>query len=162
MGRQGFVAIVAVAFLGVALVAGASLAMTGKPSGDVKPGSDRHRCFDPTFVRGFQTPNDNTVIIESDDNQAYELTMSGACFGLSDSFAIGIRSRTGMHEVCDPFDADILFHDNTMGERRECRVTGIRHLMGDEAAKYITPPKSKSSSSAAGSSTANSSTSSAQ
>ena len=140
-------AIAAIACLAIAAVGGASLAMTGKPSGDVKPGTDRYRCFDPTFVRGFQTPNDNTVIIESDDNQAYELTMSGACFGLSDSFAIGIRSRTGMNEVCDPFDADILFRDNTMGERRECRVMSIRHLTGDEAASHITPVESSSSAS---------------
>lgn len=142
MGKPGFVAIAAIAVLSVAAVGGASLAMTGKPSGDVKPGTDRYRCFDPTFTRGFQTPDDHTIIVESDDNQAYQLNMAGPCFGLDDSFAIGIRSRSGMHEVCDPFDADIVFHDHTMGERRECRVMSIRHLTGDEAAKYVTPPKS--------------------
>lgn len=151
MGKPGFLAIAAVAVLSIAAVGGASLAMTGKPSGDVKPGTDRYRCFDPTFTRGFQTPDDHTIIVESDSNQAYELSMAGPCFGLDSSFAIGIRSRTGMHEVCDPFDADIVFHDNTMGERRECRVMSIRHLTGDEAAKYITPPKSAHSSSASSS-----------
>ena len=142
MGKPGFVAIAAVAALSIAAVGGASVAMTGKPSGDVKPGADRYRCFDPTFTRGFQTPDDHTIIVESDDNQAYQLDMAGPCFGLDNSFAIGIRSRTGMHEVCDPFDADIVFRDSGFGERRECRVMSIRHLTGDEAAKYITPPKS--------------------
>ncbi len=147
MNRQGIAAIAGVAMLGVILVSGASLAMTSKPGSDIKPGADRYRCFNPTFVRGFQTPNDSTLIIESDDNQAYELTMAGPCFGLQDSFAIGIRSRTGMSQVCDAFDADIVFRDHTLDQRRECHVSGIRHLTGDEAAKYITPPKSASSSS---------------
>ncbi len=157
MGKPGFAVVAAVAVLCVAAVGGASLAMTGKPSSDVKPGTDRYRCFDPTFTRGFQTPDDHTIIVESDDNQAYELSMAGPCFGLDNSFAIGIRSRTGMHEVCDPFDADIVFHDNGFGERRECRVMSIRHLTGDEAAKYITPPKSAAHSSSASGSASSSS-----
>jgi len=149
MKTQGFAAIAAVTAIGIALVSGASLAMTSKPGGDVKPGTDRYRCFNPTFMRGFQTPSDSKLIVESDDNQAYELTMAGPCFGLQDSFAIGIRSRTGMSEVCDAFDADIVFRDHTMEQRRECHVAAIRHLTGDEAAPYVTPSKSASSSSSA-------------
>ncbi len=152
MKKQAIATIVTVAALGIALVGGASLAMTGKPSGDVKPGTDRYRCFNPTFTRGFQTPSDSTLIIETDDNQAYELTMAGPCFGLQDSFAIGIRSRTGMNQVCDAFDANILFRDQAMGGRRECSVSAIRHLTGDEAAKYITTSKKAASASSGASS----------
>jgi len=152
MGRQGFVAIAAVAALAVIVVGCASEATNGGPDHGARS-ADRFRCFNPTFMRGFQTPDDHTVIIESDDNQAYELTMAGPCFGLQDSFAIGVRSRNGMNEVCDPLDADILFRDQTLGERRECRVAGMRHLTGDEAAKYVTPPKKTgAASSSAGSS----------
>jgi len=153
MNRQAFAAILGMAALAIVLVGCAGDATSGKPGGDAKP-ADRYRCFNPTFMRGFQTPNDNTLIVESDDNQAYELTMAGPCFGLEESFAIGIRSRGGMSEVCDPFDADIVFHDNTMGERRECHVMTMRHLTGDEAAKYITPRKSAGSSSSSSSSSA--------
>jgi len=153
MGRQGFLAISAVAALAVIVVGCASEATTTAPGRDAKP-ADRFRCFNPTFMRGFQTPDDHTVIIESDDNQAYELTMAGPCFGLQDSFAIGVRSRNGMSEVCDPLDADILFRDHAMGERRECRVAGMRHLVGDEAAKYIAMPKKAASASSSTSSSA--------
>ncbi len=151
MSKQGFVAIAAVAALALVVVGCASETATTTAGHDAKP-MDRFRCFNPTFMRGFQTPDDHTVIIESDDNQAYELTMAGPCFGLQDSFAIGVRSRNGMSEVCDPLDADILFRDQTLGERRECRVAGMRHLVGDEAAKYITPPKKKAAAAASASS----------
>ncbi len=139
MNRQAITAVIGMAALGIVLVACASEATSGKPG--AKP-VDRYACFNPTFMRGFQTPNDNTLIIESDDNQAYELTMAGPCFGLEDSFAIGVRSRGGMSDVCDPFDADIVFRDQGFGQHRECRVMTLRHLTGDEAAKYVTPAKS--------------------
>jgi hypothetical protein len=139
MNRQAFAAVLGVAALGIVLVGCASEMASGKP--DARP-ADRYRCFNPTFMRGFQTPDDHTLIIESDDNQAYQLSLAGPCFGLEESFAVGVRSRMGANEVCDPFDADIVFRDPTMGGRRECKVMTIRHLTGDEAAKYVTPPKS--------------------
>ena len=140
MNRQPITAILGMAALGVILVACASEATNGQAGGDAKP-IDRYRCFSPTFVRNFETSGDDKLIIESDSNQAYELTMAGPCFGLDDSLAIGIRSHTGMGEICDPLDADIIFHDNAMGGHRECRVMTMRHLTGDEAAKYLTPRK---------------------
>ena len=142
MNRQAFAAVLGVAALAIVLVGCAGDATSGKP--DAKP-MDRYRCFNPTFMRGFQTPDDHTLIIESDDNQAYELGLAGPCFGLEESFAVGVRSRMGAVQVCDPFDVDILFRDQTMGGRRECHVMTMRHLTGDEAAKYITPPKSAAS-----------------
>lgn len=154
MNRRAITAVLGMAVLGVVLVACASEATNGNSGGDAKP-VDHYRCFNPTFLRGFETPSNDKLIIESDNNQAYELAMAGPCFGLDDSLAIGIRSHTGMGEICDPLDADIIFHDNAMGGRRECRVMTMRHLTGDEAAKYITPRKAAAA--AAGSSSTSSS-----
>ena len=53
------------------------------------------------------------------------------------SLAIGIRSRSGMSQVCDAFDADIVFSEFGHERRQACRVIGVRHLMGDEAEKYL-------------------------
>ncbi len=156
MNRQAITAILGMAALGVILVACASEATDGQPGGDGKP-VDRYRCFNPTFVRNFETAGDDKLIILSDSNQAYELAMAGPCFGLDDSLAIGIRSHTGMGEICDPLDADIIFHDNAMGGRRECRVMTMRHLTGDEAAKYITPRKAAAAAASTGSSSTSSS-----
>lgn len=142
MNRKGVVAVAITAVLGLAAVAGVSMAMSGRPGSGVRPDGDRYRCFNPTFVRGFQTPSDNKLIIVSDENQAYELALAGPCIGIDTSFAIGIRSRTGMNEVCDAFDADIVFRDNGFERRQECRIMNVRHLTGDEAAKYIDAPRS--------------------
>jgi hypothetical protein len=151
MKRQAMTAMLGVAALAAILVACASEATNGTSGGDAKP-VDRYRCFNPTFLRGFETPSNDRLIIESDNNQAYELAMAGPCFGLDDSLAIGIRSHTGMGEICDPLDADIIFHDNAMGGRRECRVMTMRHLSGDEAAKYVTPRKAAAAAAASSSS----------
>ncbi len=151
MKRQAITAVLGMAALGVILVACASETTNGQPGADAKP-VDRYRCFSSTFVRNFETPSDDKLIILSDSNQAYELAMAGPCFGLDDSLAIGIRSRTGMSEICDPLDVDIIFHNNMLGGRGECRVMTMRHLTGDEAAKYITPRKAAAAAAASSSS----------
>ncbi len=151
MKRKGILAVATVSAAAVVLVAGAAWAMAGRPSGDVKPSAMRDRCFNPTFLRGYQTPTDGKLIIETDDNQAFELTMAGPCFDLDTTFAIGIRSRSGMNEVCDPFDADIVFRGDGFDPHRVCHVASIRHLQGDEAAKYIDLPHHDTGSHAAAS-----------
>lgn len=132
-------AVMAVA--GAAVVAGATFApseaMSPRPhSGDAPP-RDRYACFDPNFVQGFQSIGDNKIVVTSSHNQVYELSLGGICFGLDTTFAIGIRSRNGMSNVCGPFDADIVFRD--MGGRdrvQACPIMQVRHLTGDEAEKY--------------------------
>jgi hypothetical protein len=128
-----------------------ALAMSGRPSPDAAL-TDRDRCFDPRFLRGFQTTRDDKLIITSDNNQAYELTLGGACFGIDSTYMIGIRSRFAMSEICGPFDADILYSD--LGPRRaqSCPIVGMRHLQGADAAPYIgaRPAKRQTSSSADG------------
>ncbi|MGZ3298804.1 MAG: DUF6491 family protein [Asticcacaulis sp.] len=137
MTGKGVLAVAITAILGLAAVGGVSMAMSGRPGSGVRPEGDRYRCFNPSFVSSFQTVNDSKLIIISDENQAYELGLAGPCFGIDASFAIGIRSRSGMNEVCDPFDADIVFRDNGLERHQECRIMSVRHLMGDEAAAYL-------------------------
>jgi hypothetical protein len=154
MNRQAITAVLGMAVLGVVLAACASETTNGAPGADAK--ADRYRCFSTTFVRNFETPSDDKLIIESDNNQAYELDMAGPCFGLDDSLALGIRSHTGMSQICDPLDVDIIFHNNVLGGRSECHVMTMRHLTGDEAAKYLTPRKAAAAAAAAGSSSSSS------
>ena len=157
MKKSALLASLLIAALGAGGLAGSigiATAMTGKPSDNVRPTGDRNQCFDPTFLRGFQTPGHNKLIIISDRNEAYELELGGICFGLDTSFAIGVRSRYGSSEVCGPFDADILYSD--MGEPRQCPVTSVRHLTGDEAAQYVQKPVKKNAEASSSSASAKS------
>jgi len=142
MKKQTVFASVLITGLGLAAVAAtvmssSTFAMSGRPSSGVTPTSDRYKCFDTTFVRNFVSVDDHTIVIVSDENQAYELKLGGPCIGLDTSFAIGVRARTGMTEVCDAFDADILYSDMGRERVQECPVTGVRHLMGNDAAPYV-------------------------
>lgn len=132
--------------------AGLALAMSSRPAQDDVGTRDRYRCFDPKFLRGFQTTGDNKVVITSDQNQAYELTLGGACIGLDSTFMIGIRSRYALSDICGPFDADIVYND--FGPRR-CPIVAMRHLQGAEAEPYIYKRSAKSSSSDSGAKPAN-------
>ena len=141
-------AVMSAAIMGLAaaaVVAGAAFSMSPRPhEGAPPPSSDRHACFDPTFVEGFQSLSDNKLLITGAHDQLYELTLGGICMGLDTSFAIGIRSRNGMSQVCGPFDADIVFRDmGGMRHLQACPITQVRHLTGDEAAKYLAAPKRK-------------------
>ena len=102
---------------------------------------NRYKCFDPSNVRNFMSVDDHTMVITSGWNEAYELKLGPACFGLDTSAMIGIRSRTGVGDICGPFDADILYSD--LGDRhpQSCSVTAVRHLTGEEAAPYVTAKK---------------------
>lgn len=123
-------------------------AMSGKPGNAPSVTGDRYRCFDSDFIRGFQTVGDSKVIITSDQNQAYELTLGGVCVGIDTSFMIGVRPRMGSTEICGPFDADIVYDDNG-GPRQHpsCPVTNVRHLQGAEAEPYVMTPRSSAASS---------------
>ena len=141
------IAVLAITAAGLAGI-GAASAMSSKPGNAPSVSGDRYRCFDADFIRGFQTDGDQKMIIISDQNQAYELTLGGICHGLDTSFMVGVRPRMGSSEICGPFDADIVYNDNTGLQRHsECPVTGVRHLQGDEAAPYVVPPRNASSSS---------------
>ena len=131
--------------LGMVAVTGAALAMSaGRPSGDVQPGRDRYACFDPAQVRSFDTVSDHKVIITSDRNEAYELTLTGMCFGLQNSFGIGIKSRMGgMSDICGPFDGEIVFRDQGNDRIERCSISDVRHLTGEEAAPYVVKRKSE-------------------
>ena len=123
-------------------------AMSSKPGNAPSVAGDRYRCFDSDFIHGFQTDGDQKVIITSDQNQAYELTLGGACIGIDTSFMIGVRPRMGSTEICGPFDADILYNDNGgLHPHQECPITNVRHLQGDEAAPYVSTPRGGASSS---------------
>ncbi len=134
----------AVIATGAALALGLSIitAVTVAPSLAVakKASADRHACFDPDWVRGFQTKDDQTIIIMSSDNKAFELKLGGICSGLDSSVQMGIRSRHGMSQVCGPFDADIIYDD--MGSPRACSIVSVRHLEGEEAEPYVRTARS--------------------
>lgn len=115
---------------------GMAWAASNRPSGNVDPGRDRNACFDPDFIRGFQTPGDGKVIILANNNEAYELTVP-ACIGLEDSMFIGLKTRHG-GDVCRAFDADVVYE--SFGRRDVCRVSNVRHLQGEEAAEYVRKP----------------------
>lgn len=115
---------------------GMAWAASNRPSGNVDPGRDRNACFDPDFIRGFQTPGNGKVIILANNNEAYELTVP-ACIGLEDSMFIGLKTRHG-GDVCRAFDADVVYE--SFGRRDVCRVSDVRHLQGEEAAEYIRKP----------------------
>lgn len=158
MKKSALLASLLVTALGIGGLAGSigiASAMTGKPGDNVRPARDRDQCFDPTFLRGFQTPGGNRLIIISDRNEAYELKLGGVCIGLDTSMAIGVRSRHGMSDVCGPFDADILYSD--MGETRQCPVSSVRHLVGEEAAEYVHKPVKKNAEAASGASSSSTS-----
>ncbi|ESQ93933.1 DUF6491 family protein [Asticcacaulis benevestitus] len=133
--------------LGMVAVTGAALAMSaGRPSSDVQLGKDRYACFDPAQVRSFDTVSDNKIIITSDRNEAYELSLTGICFGLQSSFGIGIQSRMGgMSDICGPFDGEIVFRDHGSDRIERCTISQVRHLTGEEAAPYVVKRKSERS-----------------
>jgi len=124
-------------------VTGAALAMSaGRPAPDNKPARDPRACFDASQVQNFQTEKDNKIIIISNWNEAYELTMMPACIGLDSSFRIGIKSRVnGMNNICGPFDGEIVYSD--MGDRplKTCPIQAIRHLTPEEAVAYGIRPR---------------------
>ncbi|ESQ76332.1 hypothetical protein ABAC402_04335 [Asticcacaulis sp. AC402] len=112
-------------------------------AGSARPGDDsrqltrnRSQCFDPDFVRSYQTLNDHKVIVTSDRNEAFELTLGGVCIGLDTSFQIGIRSRHGFSDICGPFDGEIVWSDGLRG-LQSCPITAMRHLEGEDAAPYV-------------------------
>jgi len=107
---------------------------SAKPDSSKAGGYDRDKCFDPKFTDGFQTVNDHKVVITSDRDEPYELTVMGPCMGLDSTFALGLRTKHGAFDVCGPFDAEIVYRD--MGELRTCQIASVRHLTGDEAAPY--------------------------
>lgn len=116
---------------------GIASAASNRPGDTVDPGRDRNACFDPDFIRGFQTPGNSRVVIISSRNEAYELTVP-ACIGLESSIYIGIKTRHA-GDVCGPFDADIVY-EGISGRRESCRVSNMRHLQGEEAAEYVRKP----------------------
>lgn len=125
----------------VATVAGTGLAMSPRPHSGDRPPPARPACFDPNFVQGFQPAGDNKIIVTESRNDMYELTLGGVCFGLDTTFAIGIRSRNGMSNVCGPFDADIVFRDmGGLDRRQACPITDVRKLTPDEVAKFTASP----------------------
>lgn len=116
---------------------GMASAASNRPNDNVNPGRDRRACFDPDFIRGFQTPGNGKVVILASNNEAYELIVP-ACIGLEDSMYIGLKARHG-GDVCGPFDADVVY-EGLSGRREVCRVSGVRHLQGEEAADYVRKP----------------------
>lgn len=128
--------LVATAGLGAIGIASAA---SNRPGENVKPGRDRSACFDPSFIRGFQTPDNNTLVIISGRNEAYEVKLGGACIGLDNSMFIGVKARYGMNDICGPFDGDIIY-EGISGRREVCPITRVRHLEGEEAAEYIHKP----------------------
>ncbi len=148
MNRQALLVSLLVAGIGLGSMTVAS-AMSGRPSEGVKPGHDPHACFDPTFVDGFQTPDDRTMIV-TEGREAYKLSLTGVCIGLDSSFMVGIRSRYPMSEVCGPFDAEILYRDG--GRRQSCQITEVKHLSPEEAAEYTGRKPAGQSSASAGAS----------
>lgn len=136
------------AIVAIGALAATSHAMTGRPSSSTQnlANGDRHACFDPDNVRNFQTLNDNTMIVTTDWNEAYELKLGGVCIGLDTSFMVGIHSRSGM-DVCGPFDADIVYNDmGGLRHAQECPIVEVRHLTGDEAAPYVVKRTNRSGS----------------
>lgn len=147
MRKSALLVTFAVLSLGLGAVTLAS-AMSSKPGNAPSVNGDRYRCFDSDFIRGFQTVGDSKIIITSDQNQAYELTLGGVCIGIDTSFMIGVRPRMGSTEICGPFDADIVYNDNGgIHEHSSCPISNVRHLQGDEAAPYVNAPRSTASSS---------------
>jgi hypothetical protein len=143
MKRSTCIAALFAAGLGVIAVTGVALAMSaGRPAPDNKPARDPRACFDSSQVRSFQTEKDDKIIIISNWNEAYELTMTPACIGLDSSFRIGIKSRgSGMNDICGPFDGEIVYSD--MGDRplKTCPIQAVRHLTPEEAVAYGVKPK---------------------
>lgn len=117
---------------------GIASAGSSRPGETINPRRDRNACFDPDFIRGFQTPGGNRVVVISGRNEAYELMLAGPCIGLESSLFIGIRSRGG-GDICGPLDGDIIY-ENISGRRDVCRVSRVRHLEGEEAAEYVRKP----------------------
>lgn len=128
------------ATLGLAAVSAISVSYAGsaRPDDDGSRQLTRNRsqCFDPDFVRSYQTVDDHKVIIVSDRNEAFELTLGGVCIGLDTSFQIGLRTRHGFSDICGPFDGEIVWSDGLRG-LQSCPITGMRHLEGEEAAEYV-------------------------
>lgn len=143
MKKSTCIATLFAAGLGVIAVTGVALAMSaGRPASDNKPARDPRACFDSSQVRSFQTEKDDKIIIISNWNEAYELTMTPACIGLDSSFRIGIKSRgSGMNDICGPFDGEIVYSD--MGDRplKTCPIQAVRHLTSEEAVAYGVKPK---------------------
>ena len=139
MKRSALIASGTALILGISAVAAVGVAPSFAASEDGK--RDRHACFDPNWVRGFQTTDSHTVIITSSQDQVYELKLGGVCIGLESSMQFGIRSRHGMSDVCGPMDADIVYDDLGRGQQ-SCPIMSVRHLQGEEAAPYTRTARS--------------------
>ena len=143
MKKSICVAALFAAGLGTFAVGGLALAMSaGRPSPENKAARDPRACFDSSQIRSFQTEKDDKMIIISNWNEAYELTMAPACIGLDSSFRIGIKSRgAGLNDICGPFDGEIIYCD--MGDRplKSCPIQSVRHLTPTEAVAYGIKPK---------------------
>jgi len=143
MKKSTCIAALVAAGFGIVVVTGAALAMSaGRPTSDNKTARDPRACFDSSQVRSFQTEKDDKIIIISNWNEAYELTMTPACIGLDSSFRIGIKSRgSGLNDICGPFDGEIVYSD--MGDRplKTCPIQAVRHLTPEEAVAYGIKPR---------------------
>ena len=120
-----------------ALVACTTTNPGGTSNAAADPNSHRFKCFDPAMVRNFESVDDHTMVITTDWNDAFKLTLGPACIGLDTSTMIGIRSRSGVGDVCGPFDADIIYSDIGERPRQSCSITAVEHLTGDAAAPYV-------------------------
>jgi len=134
---------VSLAVMIVASVPDAVAKSAGRPPSSPAPNMDRNRCFDPSDIRNFESVDEHKMIIVSNRNEAYELSLTGPCMGIDTSFAIGIRSRFGTMDICGPFDGEILYRE--MGEEHlaQCSITEVKHLTGDAAAPYVNTTKAK-------------------
>ncbi len=120
---------------------------TTNPGGDgnasADPSSHRFKCFDPAMVRNFESVDDHTMVITTNWNDAFKLTLGPACIDLDTSAMVGIKSRTGFGDVCGPFDADIIYSDLGRERPQTCSITAVEHLTGDAAAPYVGKAKAR-------------------
>lgn len=108
-------------------------------TGTAKPKAKSNRnesCFYADNIERFYTEDDDSMMVTDYRGRSFRLDLTGACFGIDTALKLAIRTK-GSRQVCGPFDADVVYSDDTSGGRlRSCMIRNVTALSKEEADAY--------------------------
>ena len=90
------------------------------------------QCFDRQQIVSLMPQTSRSLDVVTSGGEAYELTLGSSCLDLQAQSRPVIKPRTG-DRICGTGDADVFYAGSNIPQ--ECRVTVVRRLSAEEAAK---------------------------
>jgi Family of unknown function (DUF6491) len=93
-------------------------------------------CFNANSIKRFYTEDDDSMMVTDYRGRSFRLELRGACFGIDTAMQLAIRTK-GTRLVCGPFDAEVVYRDDSSGGRlRTCTIASITPMTKEEADAY--------------------------